>query len=135
MLTDGALQPGSVFLQELLPRIANAHLNPDNRLTFMSNRRVRGITAYIGNFSTWTHTFSTVLSTEFHVSDVDFLTPRTATTCAGTGVDSRTPADCPPLLPEDLLEAVNEPIDPADPDAPRSALLASILSNGNALVQ
>ena len=102
----------------------------------MATNRVRGITAYIGNFSTWTHTFSTVLSTEFHVSDVDFLTPRTATTCAGTGADTRTPADCPPLLPESLLDAVNaEPIDPADPDAPRSALLASILSNSTALVQ
>ena len=101
----------------------------------MAPSRVRGITAYIGNFSTWTHTFSTVLSTEFHVSDVDFLNPRTATTCAGTGVDSRTPADCPPLLQEALLDAVNEQVDPADPDAPRSALLASILSNGNVLVQ
>ena len=102
----------------------------------MAANRVRGITAYIGNFSTWTHTFSTVLSTEFHVSDVDFLTPRTATTCAGTGVDSRTPADCPPLTQEALLEAVNEQGDPMmDPDAPRSALLASILSNGNVLVQ
>ena len=101
----------------------------------MAASRVRGVTAYIGNYSTWTHTFSTVLSTEFHVRDVDFVNPPTATTCAGTGVDSRTPADCPPLTPESLLAAVTEPIDPADPDAPRSALLASILSNGNGLVQ
>lgn len=101
----------------------------------MAATRVRGITAYIGNFSTWTHTFSTALSTEFHVSDVDFLTPRTVTTCAGTGVDSRTPADCPPLPQEGLLDAVSEQIDLADPDAPRSALLASILSNNSALVQ
>jgi hypothetical protein len=101
----------------------------------MAANRVRGITAYIGNFSTWTHTFSTVLSTEFHVSDVDFLTPLTVSTCAGTGVDSRTPADCPPLVPEGLLETITEPIDPSDPDAPRSALLASILSNSPALLQ
>src|SRR3954462_12978702 len=101
----------------------------------MAANRVRGITAYIGNFSTWTHTFSTVLSTEFHVSDVDFLTPRTATTSAGTGVDSRTGADCPPLTPEGLLDAVGEPIDLSGSDAPRSALLASILSSGNALLQ
>lgn len=102
----------------------------------MATSRVRGVTAYIGNYSTWTHTFSTVLSTDFQVSDVDFLTPRTATTCAGTGADSRTPADCPPLLPESLLDAVNaEPIDPEQVDAPRSALLASILSTSDALVQ
>lgn len=101
----------------------------------MAATRVRGITAYIGNFSTWTHTFSTVLSTEFHVSDVDFLTPRTVTTCAGTGVDSRTPADCPPLLQEGSLDAVSEQLDVTDPDAPRSALLASILSSNSALVQ
>jgi hypothetical protein len=102
----------------------------------MAVSRVRGITAYIGNYSTWTHTFSTVLSTEFHVCDVDFVNPPTATTCAGTGVDSRTPADCPPLLPDSLIDAVNaEPIEGVDSDAPRSALLASILSDSNALVQ
>jgi hypothetical protein len=101
----------------------------------MAAQRVRGITAYIGNFSTWTHTFSTVLSTELQVSDVEFLTPRTVTTCAGTGADTRTPADCPPLTSEALLDAVNEPIDPNDPDAPRSALLAQILSSSTALVQ
>lgn len=101
----------------------------------MAARRVRGITAYIGNFSTWTHTFSTVLSTEFHVSDVDFLTPSTVSTCAGTGVESRTPADCAPLVPDGLLDAVAEPLNPSDPDAPRSALLASILSNGPSLLQ
>ena len=102
----------------------------------MAASRVRGVTAYIGNYSTWTHTFSTVLSTEFHVSDVDFLSPRTTTGCAGTGADTRTPADCPPLLPESLLDAVNaEPLEGLDPDAPRSALLASILTDSNALVQ
>ena len=102
----------------------------------MATSRVRGITAYIGNFSTWTHSFSTVLSTEFHVSDVDFLSPRTTTGCAGTGADTRTPADCPPLLPDSLIDAVNaEPIAGVDSDAPRSALLASILSASNALVQ
>ena len=101
----------------------------------MATRQIRGITAYIGNYSTWTHTFSTVLSTELQVSDVDFLSPRTVTTCSGTGADTRTPADCPPLTTESLLDAVNEPMDPADPDAPRSALLASILSSSNALVQ
>ena len=102
----------------------------------MAASRVRGVTAYIGNYSTWTHTFSTVLSTEFHVSDVEFLTPRTATGCAGTGADTRTPADCPPLLPESLIDAVNaEPIEGLDPDAPRSALLASILQDSSALVQ
>ena|ERR1043165_5631588 len=101
----------------------------------MPPNRVRGITAYIGNFSTWTHTFSTVLSTEFHVSDVDFVNPGTATTCAGTGAETRTPADCPPLVPDHLLDPVTEPIDPSDPDAPRSALLASILSDGTALLQ
>ena len=101
----------------------------------MAANRVRGITAYIGNFSTWTHTFSTVLSTEFHVSDVDFLSPSTISTCAGTGVESRTPADSPPLVPEGLLDSVAAPLDPTDPDAPRSALLASILSNGSALLQ
>ena len=100
----------------------------------MAAQRVRGITAYIGNYSTWTHTFSTVLSTELQVSDVDFLSPRTVTTCSGTGADSRTPADCPPLPSESLLDAVNEPIDP-DPDAPRSALLAQILSGNSALLQ
>lgn len=94
--------------------------------------RVRGITAYIGDFSTWTHTFSTVLSTEFHVSDPSFLSPSTVSTCAGTGVESRTPADSPPLVPDGLLEAV---ADQVDPDAPRSALLASILSNHPALLQ
>jgi hypothetical protein len=98
----------------------------------MATNRVRGITAYIGSFSTWTHTFSTVLSTEFHVSDVSFLTPSTVSTCAGTGVESRTPADSPPHVPEGLLDTV---IDHADPDAPRSALLASILSNSPALLQ
>src|SRR3954466_3393599 len=98
----------------------------------MAANRVRGITAYIGNFSTWTHTFSTVLSTEFHVSDVDFLTPGTVTTCAGTGVESRTPADCAPSVPDGLLDTV---IDPAAEDSPRSALLASILSNSPALLQ
>lgn len=97
----------------------------------MAATRVRGITAYIGNFSTWTHTFSTVLSTEFQVSDVDFVKPVTVTTCAGTGVESRTPADCPPLPTEALLDAALE----SDPDAPRSALLAQILSGGAALVQ
>ena len=102
----------------------------------MAANRVRGVTAYIGNYSTWTHTFSTVLSTEFHVSDVDFLTPRTATTCTGTGADTRTPADCPPLLPDSLIDAVNaEPIEGVDSDAPRSALLASILTDSSALVQ
>lgn len=102
----------------------------------MAASRVRGVTAYIGNYSTWTHTFSTVLSTEFHLSDVDFVNPNTTTGCAGTGVDSRTPADCPPLLPESLLDAVNEqPIEGLDTDAPRSALLASILSDSSALVQ
>ncbi len=98
----------------------------------MAASRVRGVTAYIGNYSTWTHTFSTVLSTEFHVSDVNFLSPSTVSTCAGTGVESRTPADSPPHVPEGLLDTV---IDTADADAPRSALLASILSNGSALVQ
>jgi hypothetical protein len=102
----------------------------------MAASRVRGVTAYIGNYSTWTHTFSTVLSTEFHVSDVDFLSPRTTTGCAGTGADTRTPADCPPLLPDSLLDAVNaEPLEGLDSDAPRSALLASILQDSSALVQ
>ena len=102
----------------------------------MAASRIRGVTAYIGSYSTWTHTFSTVLSTEFHVSDVDFLSPRTTTGCAGTGADTRTPADCPPLLPDSLIDAVNaEPIEGLDLDAPRSALLASILSDSSALVQ
>src|SRR5690349_24412580 len=74
----------------------------------MAASRIRGVTAYIGNYSTWTHTFSTVLSTEFHVSDVDFLSPRTTTGCAGTGADTRAPADCPPLLPESLLDRSEE---------------------------
>ena len=102
----------------------------------MAASRIRGITAYIGNYSTWTHTFSTVLSTEFHVSDVDFLSPRTTTGCAGTGADTRAPADCPPLLPESLLDAANaqSAIEGID-DAPRSALLASILQDSSALVQ
>src|SRR5580765_7764262 len=98
----------------------------------MASNRIRGITAYIGNFSTWTHTFSTVLSTEFHVSDVDFITPSTVSICAGTGVDSRTPADSAPLVPDGLLDAVT---DAATEDSPRSALLASILSSNAALVQ
>jgi hypothetical protein len=98
----------------------------------MAASRVRGITAYIGNFSTWTHTFSTVLSTEFHLSDVDFVNPGTATTCAGTGVDSRTPADCAPSTPEALLDAVAGPI---SGDQSRSELLASILTKDSALVQ
>ena len=98
----------------------------------MAASRVRGITAYIGNFSTWTHTFSTVLSTEFHLSDVDFVNPGTATTCAGTGVDSRTPADSAPSTPEALLDAVEGPL---DGESPRSALLASILSGNSALLQ
>ena len=98
----------------------------------MAANRVRGITAYIGNFSTWTHTFSTTLSTEFHVSDVDFLNPSTVSTCAGTGVESRTPADSAPSVPDGLLEAV---ADPLAEDSPRSALLASILSNSPALLQ
>src|SRR5437764_13597646 len=98
----------------------------------MAANRIRGITAYIGNFSTWTHTFSTVLSTEFHVSDVDFLTPSTVSTCVGTGVESRTPADSAPSVPDGLLDTM---IDPLAEDSPRSALLASILSNSPALVQ
>ena len=98
----------------------------------MAANRVRGITAYIGNFSTWTHTFSTVLSTEFHVSDVDFLTPSTVSTCVGTGVESRTPADSAPSVPDGLLDTV---IDSSTEDSPRSALLASILSNSPALLQ
>src|SRR3954469_12786644 len=98
----------------------------------MAANRVRGITAYIGNFSTWTHTFSTVLSTEFHLSDVDFVNPGTATTCAGTGVDSRTPADSAPSTSEALLDAVASA---AGAESPRSALLASILSSNSALVQ
>jgi hypothetical protein len=98
----------------------------------MPAKRVRGITAYIGNFSTWTHTFSTTLSTEFHVSDVDFVTPVTVSTCAGTGVESRSPADSAPLVPDGLLDAVAEV---GAEDSPRSALLASILSNNAALVQ
>ena len=98
----------------------------------MATSRVRGITAYIGNFSTWTHSFSTVLSTEFHLSDVDFAKPITVTTCAGTGVDSRTPADCAPLSSETLLDAVQGS---ADEGSPRSELLASILSDKSMLVQ
>ena len=98
----------------------------------MAANRVRGITAYIGNFSTWTHTFSTVLSTEFHVSDVDFLTPSTVSTCAGTGVESRTPADSAPSVPDGLLDTV---IDASEQESPRSALLASILSTKSALLQ
>ena len=98
----------------------------------MAASRIRGVTAYIGSYSTWTHTFSTVLSTEFHVSDIDFLTPSTVSTCAGTGVESRTPTDCPPLVPEGLLETM---ADQATGDEPRSALLASILSNSPALLQ
>jgi hypothetical protein len=40
------------------------------------------------------------------------------------------------LLPESLLDAVDEqPIEGLDPDAPRSALLASILTDSGALVQ
>jgi hypothetical protein len=103
----------------------------------MAASRIRGVTAYIGNYSTWTHTFSTVLSTEFHVSDVDFLSPRTTTGCAGTGADTRTPADCPPLLPESLLDAANAEsvIEGLASDAPRSELLASILQDSTALVQ
>ena len=98
----------------------------------MADNRVRGITAYIGNFSTWTHTFSTMLSTEFHVSDVDFLTPSTVSTCVGTGVESRTPADSAPSVPDGLLDTV---IESSTEDSPRSALLASILSNSPALLQ
>src|ERR1043166_337857 len=98
----------------------------------MAASRVRGITAYIGNFSTWTHTFSTVLSTEFHLSDVDFVNPGTATTCASTGVDSRTPADSAPSTPESLLDAVAGPI---SGESSRSELLASILSSNSAQVQ
>ena len=98
----------------------------------MAANRVRGITAYIGNFSTWTHTFSTVLSTEFHVSDVDFITPSTVSTCAGTGVESRTPADSAPSVPDGLLDPV---VDSAEQESPRSALLASILSTNGALLQ
>ena len=98
----------------------------------MAANKVRGITAYIGNFSTWTHTFSTVLSTEFHVSDVDFITPSTVSTCVGTGVESRTPADSAPSVPDGLLDTV---IDSSTEDSPRSALLASILSNSPALLQ
>ena len=98
----------------------------------MATSRVRGITAYIGSFSTWTHTFSTVLSTEFHLSDVDFAKPITVTTCAGTGVDSRTPADSAPSTPETLLEAVAGPV---DGKTSRSELLASILSDKSMLVQ
>jgi hypothetical protein len=98
----------------------------------MAANRVRGITAYIGNFSTWTHTFSTVLSTEFHVSDVEFLTPSTVSTCVGTGVESRTPADSAPSVPDGLLDTV---IESSTEDSPRSALLASILSNSPALLQ
>jgi hypothetical protein len=98
----------------------------------MPANRVRGITAYIGSFSTWTHTFSTVLSTEFHVSDVDFLTPSTVSICAGTGVESRTPTDCPPLVPDGLLDAVADQVSGGEP---HSALLASILSSSPALVQ
>jgi hypothetical protein len=98
----------------------------------MAASRVRGITAYIGNFSTWTHTFSTVLSTEFHVSDVDFLTPSTVSTCVGTGVEARTPSDSAPSVPDGLLDTV---VDPTDQDSPRSALLASILSSSPALLQ
>jgi hypothetical protein len=98
----------------------------------MAANRVRGITAYVGNFSTWTHTFSTLLSTEFHVSDVDFLTPSTVSTCVGTGVESRTPADSAPSVPDGLLDTV---IESSTEDSPRSALLASILSNSPALLQ
>lgn len=98
----------------------------------MAANRVRGITAYIGNFSTWTHTFSTVLSTEFHVSDVDFISPSTVSTCVGTGVESRTPADSAPSVPDGLLDTV---IESSTEDSPRSALLASILSNSPALLQ
>jgi len=98
----------------------------------MAAGKVRGITAYIGNFSTWTHTFSTVLSTEFHLSDVDFVNPGTATTCAGTGVDSRTPADSAPSTPEALLDAVTGPV---GGNHSRSELLASILSRDSALLQ
>src|SRR3954470_14142112 len=98
----------------------------------MAANKVRGITAYIGNFSTWTHTFSTVLSTEFHVSDVDFVNPVTVTTCVGTGVESRTPADSAPSVPDGLLDPV---IGSAEQDSPRSALLASILSSNAALLQ
>lgn len=98
----------------------------------MAANRVRGITAYIGNFSTWTHTFSTVLSTEFHVSDVDFVTPSTVSTCVGTGVESRTPADSAPSVPDGLRDTV---LESTVEDSPRSALLASILSNSPALLQ
>jgi hypothetical protein len=98
----------------------------------MANPRVRGITAYIGKFSTWTHTFSTVLSTEFHLSDVDFANPVTVTTCAGTGVDSRTPADSAPSSPETLLDAVDAAL---RKNSPRSDLLASILGDKTVVVQ
>src|SRR2546430_8052935 len=98
----------------------------------MAANRVRGITAYVGNFSTWTHTFSTVLSTEFHVSDVDFITPSTVSTCIGTGVESRTPADSAPSVPDGLLDTV---IVSLTEDSPRRALLASILPNSPALLQ
>ena len=98
----------------------------------MATSRVRGITAYIGNFSTWTHSFSTVLSTEFHLSDVDFAKPITVTTCAGTGVDSRTPADSAPSSPESLLDAV---AGSAEEPSPRSGLLASLLADKSVVLQ
>ena len=71
--------------------------------------RVRGITAFIGDFSTWTWTFSTSRNEPLQLRDLQDATVSGTLTYVRAGVESRTPVECAPSDPPASVAAPAPP--------------------------
>jgi hypothetical protein len=74
----------------------------------MNATRIRGITAYIGDASSFTWTFSTSGDACLQLRDVHNANAVPTVSYARTGVDSRLPVQCPPALCLPVLDAADE---------------------------
>jgi hypothetical protein len=80
----------------------------DKEIGAMNATRIRGITAYIGDFSSFTWTFSTSGEAQLQLRDVHNATAVATVSYARTGVDSRLPVQCPPASSLPALDAADE---------------------------
>jgi hypothetical protein len=71
-------------------------------------RQPKPVTAYIGELSTWTWSFSTSRNVPMHVRDVDNVSHPATMTCVRAGVETRAVADSPPALSPTLAQDVDE---------------------------
>jgi hypothetical protein len=71
-------------------------------------RHPNAVTAYIGDLSAWTWSFSRSGTIPIQIRDVDNATASGTSTCVRAGAESRSGADCPPALPDALERAVLE---------------------------